>query len=134
MLRPSHADSTKDDRRKASVQKRGPDLIGAVLRADEHFIDLRMADRIAGCIGQKILLRDIGDILGFGIFREKMIERLVLVRADLFGNRLPPFLCIREDGIDVVDYASERIFPVLDDLTNAEFRDTGFHDKGPCRR
>ena len=54
-----------------------------------------------------------------------MIERLILARPDLFGDRLPPFLGIREDRIHVVDDAPERIFPVLDDLTYGEFREYG---------
>ena len=37
-----------------------------------------MAHRLAGLVGQKVLLRDIGDVFGLGILGEQMIERLVL--------------------------------------------------------
>src|SRR3984893_7555140 len=48
-----------------------------------------MTKRIARWIGHEVLLRDIGDILGFGVFREEMIERLILARPGLFGDRSP---------------------------------------------
>ena len=114
------------DRRSAKqglIAAPGLDLIAAVLGADENLVDLRVANRIAGRVGQQVLLRDIGDIFGFGILREEMVERLVLARADFFGNGLPPFVGVREHRIDVIDYAPERIFPVLDDLTDAELCD-----------
>ena len=72
-----------------------------------------MANWIAGGIGHEVLLRDIGDIFGFRVFREEMIERLILARPDLLGNCLPPCLGIREDRVHVVDYPPEGKFPVL---------------------
>lgn len=105
-----------EDRRRypsdhALVQSRG---LGAIERPHEHLVYLRMANGIAGCIGYEILLRYIGDIFDVGVFGEEMIEGLVLARPELRRNRLPPFLGISEDGVDVIDDSPERIFPVLD--------------------
>src|ERR1700674_2937788 len=47
-----------------------------------------------------------------------MIERLILVRPDLLGDRQPPFLGVVEDRIDIEDHAPERKDPVTDDLSD----------------
>ncbi len=118
------------DRRKGQglITARCLDLIGAVLGAHEDLVDLRVAHWIAGCIGQKVLLRDVGDIFGFRILSEEVIEWLILARPDFFGNGLPPFIGVREHRVDVINNAPERIFPVLDDLTDAELCDKSFHN------
>ena len=87
-----------------------------------------MANWIAGGIGHEVLLRDIGDIFGFRVFGEEVIERLILARPDLFGNFLPPCLGIREDRVHVVDYPPEGKFAVFDHLTYGELRSAGFHN------
>ena len=86
-----------------------------------------MPDRLAGIVGQQILLGDIGDVFGLRIFREQVIERLVLVRPHLFRNRQPPLLGVVEFGIDVEDHAPERKHPVADDLPDLEFGGTRFN-------
>jgi len=68
------------------VQARGPDLISAMSGAHEHFAHLQMVYGFAGCIGYEILLRNISNIFGFGVFSKQVVERLVLVRPDLCGN------------------------------------------------
>ena len=65
------------------------------MRAREQLAGARMANWIAGGIGHEVLLRDIGDIFGFRVFGEEMIERLILARPGLLGDRLPPCLGIR---------------------------------------
>src|ERR1700731_1448265 len=87
-----------------------------------------MTKRIPRSIGHEGLLRDISEKLGFGVFREEMIERLILARPGLFGDRLPPCLGIREDWVHVVDDPPEGKFAVFDHLTYDELRGTGFHD------
>ena len=88
-----------------------------------------MPDRLAGIVGQKILLGNVGDVFRFRVFGEQVIERLILVRPDLFRNRQPPFLCVVEFWIDVENHAPERKHPVTDDLTDLEFGGTRFdHD------
>lgn len=105
-----------------SVRPAGLQLVGAGVGADEDFVDLRMAHRIAGCVGQQVLLRDVGDVFGFRVFREQVIERLVLARPDFLRDREPPFLGIGEHRIDVVDHAAKRVAAVLDHLADPEFR------------
>src|SRR5262245_12055764 len=52
-----------------------------------------------------------------------MIERLVLARAPVGGDRLVPFVGIVELRIDVEDHATKRIESVANNLTNLEFGD-----------
>ena len=86
----------------------------------EQLVDLGMAHRLAGIVGQQILLRDVGDILRFFVLGEQVVERLVLRRPHLGGNGEVPFLRVREDRIDVVDHAAKGIEAVLDDLADGE--------------
>src|ERR1700741_2282131 len=80
----------------ALVQRRVARTVGAGLVLHKDLGDLRMPDRLAGIIRQQILLGDIGDVFGLGIFREQVIERLVLVWSHLFRNRQPPLLGVVE--------------------------------------
>ncbi len=80
-----------------------------------------MAHRLIGIIDEKILFRDIGDILGIVIFSEQMIEGLVLARPDVLGDGEVPFLGIRECRIDIENHTPEREQAVLDHLANSEF-------------
>ena len=104
-----------------SVQRHATQAILAVLPALEGFGDLGMAHRFARLVGQQVLLRDIGDIFGFGVFRIEVVERLFLVWTDVLGDRQPPFLGIRKDRVDVIDDAPKRIFAMPDDLADTEF-------------
>jgi hypothetical protein len=56
-----------------------------------------------------------------------MIERLVLVRPDVFGDRQPPFLGIVEFRIDIENHAPERKYPVTDDLPDLKFGGPRFY-------
>ena len=69
--------------------------VHAVLELGEHFADLRMLDRIAG-IDHQVLLGHVGDVIRVLVLGEQMIERLVLARPDLLGDRLVPLLGIAE--------------------------------------
>jgi hypothetical protein len=51
-----------------------------------------------------------------------MIERLVLVRPHLGGDRLVPLLGIGEYRVDVEHHAAERVDPVADDLADLILR------------
>ena len=82
--------------------------VAAAFIAHEHFRDLGMADRLAGRIGQQVLLGHVGDVFGFRVLGEQVIERLILVRAHFGGDRLLPFLGVVEDRIDVEHHAAER--------------------------
>ena len=94
--------------------------INAVVRPNEGLVDLRMAHRVAGSVGDEVLFRDIGDIFGFGVFGEEMVERLILARPNLFRDRQPPFLGVGKHRVDVIDHAAKWIAAVSDDLTDRE--------------
>src|SRR5690606_21126570 len=51
---------------------------------------------------------------------QQVVERLILARADLFGDREPPLFGVVEDGIDVEDHAAEGVYAVPYDLTDPE--------------
>jgi hypothetical protein len=65
----------------------------------KNLADLGMAQRVLRGIRQQILFRDIGDIFRLGIFREEMIKRLIAAGAHFFGNGIPPFLGVVENGV-----------------------------------
>ena len=71
-------------------------LVAAVLVLGEKLRDLRMAQRLAGLVRQQVLLRDVGDVFGLRVFREQVIVGLVLVRADVLGDREPPLFGVVE--------------------------------------
>src|SRR5258708_913656 len=108
------------------IQRRVARAVAARLVLDENLRDLRMPDRLAGLVRQQVLFGDIGDVFGFRVFREQMIERLILVRPDFLRDRQPPFLGIVEFRIDVEDHAPERKDPVADDLSDLEFGGSRF--------
>ena len=80
-----------------------------------------MPHRFTIIFGKEVLLRDISDILRFFILREQMIERLILARSHVFGDRQPPFLCVCEDRVDVENYAAEREQSVFYHLSDLKF-------------
>lgn len=80
-----------------------------------------MFHRLTGLVGQKVLLRDIGDIVGMLVLGQKVIERLILARTIFFRDCLPPFLGVGKYRINVKNNATERVFPVPDDLAYGEF-------------
>ena len=105
-----------------SVRLQEQRAIAAVLVLGEQLGELRMPQRLAGLVGQQVLLGDVGDVFGLRVLREQVIEGLLLVRADLLGNRQPPFLGVVELGIDVEDDAAERVEAVAHDLPHRIFR------------
>ena len=79
------------------------------------------AQRLAGIVGQQILLRYIGDVLALRVFREQMVERLILARPDVGRNGVVPFIRVVELGIDIEHHAAERKDAVADDLADSIF-------------
>ena len=80
-----------------------------------------MPDRRVGSIRQQILLGDIGDVFGLGVFREQMVKRLVLARAHLGRDGFPSLLGVVEHRIDVEHDATELKQAVLDHLADGVF-------------
>src|SRR4029079_12757065 len=106
--------------------------IEALLRIEafEEFPDLGMTDRLTGFIIEQVLLGNISDIFGIVVLGEQMVERLVLARTDVFGDRQPPFFGVVEDGIDIKDHAAKREEPMLDHLPDAELCQGNFARHG----
>src|SRR5260370_42071511 len=80
-------------RRQISIQRWVAWAIAARFVLDENLGDLRVPDRLAGIVRQQILFGDVGDVFGFRILGEQMIELLILVRPHLLGDPHPPSLC-----------------------------------------
>src|SRR3546814_20714394 len=75
--------------------------VTAMLECGEQLRDRGMVDRQLGVVMLQVLLADISDIAVFVVFREQVIKRLLPFRAHRLGNGFPPFLGIREFGIDI---------------------------------
>ena len=75
-----------------------------------------IAQGLTRVIGQKVLLRDIGDVLGFRVLGEEVVEGLVLAGPNLLRDRQPPFLGVVEFRVDVEDQPPELEDPVLEPL------------------
>jgi two-component sensor histidine kinase len=109
-----------------SVQHRVARPVAAFVIAHENLCDLRVPQRLTGVVGQQVLFRHIRHVFRLRIFGEQMIIRLILVRADLGGYRLIPFLSIAEERVDIEYDAPEWINPVPHDLPDGVFRVSNF--------
>ena len=76
-------------------------------------------------IGQQVLLADIGDIAAVRIFGEKMVERLILMRANSLWNGVIPFFAIGEDRVDIKHDAAKIEYAVAHDIADGK---AGFGD------
>lgn len=75
----------------------------------------------AGCIGDKVLLGDIGHILAVGVLGKEMVKGLVAAWPDIFGNGLIPFFGVVEFRIDIENYAAKSEYPVAYNLPDLKF-------------
>ena len=99
----------------------------ASVEALKHQGRVGMTHRFASLVGQEVLFGHIGDIAVLVVFRQEVVEGLVLARPNLFGNGLPPFFCIVEGRIDIENHAAKGEDPVLYDLTDSEFGESCAH-------
>jgi invasion protein IalB len=88
----------------------------------EQLPDLRVAQRRPRAIGQQVLLGHVGHVLGVGVLGKQVVERLVLARAHLRWNGLPPFLGVVEDWVDIENDAAEGMHAMAHDLPDPKFR------------
>ena len=86
----------------------------------EILVHIGMRDRARDRIRHQILLADISDIIAVVAFGEQVVERLVAVGPDVFGDRLVPFVAIGEDGVDVEDHAAEVEHAVFHHVADGE--------------
>ena len=104
--------------------------LGAVVssvKALKHQGGVGVAHRLAGLVGQEVLLGDIGDIAVLVVFGQEVVKRLILAWPHFFGNGLPPFLGIVEGRIDIENHAAKGKDPMLYDLTDSEFGESRAH-------
>ena len=69
----------------------------------------------------EVLFRDIGFVAARLVLRQQVIEGLVLVRADLFRDRLVPGFCVGVLRIDIINHPAKTEETVRDDLADIEF-------------
>jgi hypothetical protein len=81
--------------------------IDATFQIVEKFRNLRVAQRLPGCVRDEVLLRNIGYVFSFLVFGEQVVERLILAGPDFLGNGLVPLLGIVKFGIDVEDHPAK---------------------------
>ena len=84
-----------------------PNNIAGSVKFVENLFDLRMAHGLGAGVGQQVLLRNIGDIFGLFVFREKMVKGLVFARAYFGRNRQPPLFGVVECRINVENDAAK---------------------------
>lgn len=104
--------------------------LGAVLarvKALKHQGGVGMAHRLAGLVGQEVLLGHIGDIAVLVVFGQEVVKWLVLAWPYFFGNGLPPLLGIVEGRIDIENHAAKGEDPVLDYLADRKFGESCAH-------
>lgn len=101
--------------------------VATVLKVTEQVRKVGMTDGFACIVRHKVLFRDIGDVIALIVFGEQVVKGLVFRGAAIFGDRVVPFLGIRELGIDIEDHAPEGMLPVSDHLTQVVFRTSRQH-------
>ncbi len=55
----------------------------AIAQILEQFGNLRVSQRLIGLVGQQVLFRNISHVLGLGVLRQEMVERLILGGPDV---------------------------------------------------
>src|SRR5690606_13974754 len=117
-------------RHAASVELAGLGPINALLLVEtfEHFLYLRMANRLTAFVPQQILFGDIGNVLGVLVLGEQMIEGLILAGTNVLRYRQPPFLAVGESRIDVENYP-----PKGKETVSNHFTDLKLCGFGECR-
>ena len=88
----------------------------AVFEVAEQVLDIRVADRFAGIIGNQILLRHIGHVVALIVLGQKVIERLVLRRAAFLWNGVIPLLGIGKNSVHIENNPPKRVFAMPDHL------------------
>jgi hypothetical protein len=100
----------------------------AVLERSEKVAQIRVIDRLAGIIGDKVLFRHIGYIVALVIFGQKVIKRLIFLRAAVFGNVFLPFIRIRKHCIHIEYDPPKGMLAMADNLSKMVLRPSFKHD------
>lgn len=102
------------------MRQRPPHGVAPILKLFEKLRDRRVIDRIATAVGNKVPLTYIGHVARLLILGEEMVEWLIARWAQIFGNRLIPFLTICKDRVDIENDTAKVEEPVADDFTYAK--------------
>ncbi len=95
--------------------------VSAVFKRTKKVGNVGMIHRFPRVIGHEILLRHISYVIALVIFGEQMIERLILDRAAVLGNRFIPLFGIGKFGIDIENHAPKRVLFMTDNLAQMIF-------------
>ena len=104
-----------------------PQVITPGLKIVKNQGGLRMSYWLLAFVGEQVLFGNIGHIGRLSVLGQQVIERLVLVWANLFGDRQPIGFGVGKNRIDVENHSPEGENPVFDHLTDGEFGDGGVH-------
>src|SRR6185312_13011601 len=111
-----------------------PGPVTAVAVLHEHFGDLWVPHWLAAIVRQQVLFGHVGDVFGFVVLSEEVIERLIFIRPHFGGDRLIPFFRVVEDRIDIEHHAAEREQPMPHHLADLIFRAANLvHGSGHSR-
>lgn len=117
---PDHRAFQAGVKQKQSIRGSMARDIVSVTQADKVAVNVRVFNGVAAVVFDQALFRNVCVIGAFGIFCQKMVERLVFRRAHLLGYGQPPFLCVGENRVYIINHAAEREDPVPDNLANFE--------------
>ena len=88
-----------------------------------------MTTGLAAFVDYEVLLGNVRLVGCFVVFREEMVERLILARSFIRRDRLIPLLGVVERWVNVEDHAAKREETMSHNLTDCEFRllPAGYH-------
>ena len=90
-----------------------------------------MTNGFARVVSNEVLLGHIGDVVAFVVLSQKVIERLVLTGAAVFGDCLIPVVGIRKLWVHVKDDTTEGMLPMSNNLTQLIARARFKHSSTP---
>ena len=84
--------------------------------------EVGVIDRLAGLVRNEVLLGHVGHVIALLVLGQEVVERLVLRRAAVLGDRAIPFLGVREHGVHVEHHPPKGVLAVADHLPEVIFR------------
>ena len=105
--------------------------IAPIAEFTEQIGQVGVIDRLAAIIGDKVLLRDIGDVIGLIVFGQQMVKRLFFRRSRLFGDGGVPFISVGKLRVDIENDTPKRVFTMANHLTETEFCRAFQHEAEP---
>ena len=94
--------------------------IATVFELFEILVHIGMRNRPRDRIRHQVLLTDIGDVIAVIAFCEEMVEGLVAIGANVFGNGFVPFVAIGKHRIDIEDHAAKIEHAVFNHIADGE--------------